>query len=135
MTISHDLLRLKLAESLAADQPTLTRRDVIVPRVPGKAFAVIGVRRSGKSSFLAQCRADRIAAGSPKEAQLLVSLEDERLAGMTIGDLRWLLEEHTRQFPELSRGAMRTRATPTLYLDEVQLVPGWEGLVRRSSMK
>lgn len=131
MTISHDLLRLKLAESLAADQPTLTRRDVIVPRVPGKAFAVIGVRRSGKSSFLAQCRADRIAAGSPKEAQLLVSLEDERLAGMTIGDLRWLVEEHTRQFPELSRGAMRTRATPTLYLDEVQLVPGWEGLVRR----
>ncbi|MFO1510629.1 MAG: ATP-binding protein [Steroidobacteraceae bacterium] len=131
MTISHDLLRLKLAESLAADQPTLTRRDVIVPRVPGKAFAVIGVRRSGKSSFLAQCRADRIAAGSPKEAQLLVSLEDERLAGMTIGDLRWLLEEHTRQFPELSRGAMRTQATPTLYLDEVQLVPGWEGLVRR----
>lgn len=131
MTISHDLLRLKLAESLAADQPTLTRRDVIVPRVPGKAFAVIGVRRCGKSSFLAQCRADRIAAGSPKEAQLLVSLEDERLAGMTIGDLRWLLEEHTRQFPELSRGAMRTQATPTLYLDEVQLVPGWEGLVRR----
>lgn len=131
MTISHDLLRLKLAESLAADQPTLTRRDVIVPRVPGKAFAVIGVRRCGKSSFLAQCRADRIAAGSPKEAQLLVSLEDERLAGMTIGDLRWLLEEYTRQFPELSRGAMRTRATPTLYLDEVQLVPGWEGLVRR----
>ncbi len=131
MTISHDLLRLKLAESLAADQPTLTRRDVIVPRVPGKAFAVIGVRRCGKSSFLAQCRADRIAAGSPKEAQLLVSLEDERLAGMTIGDLRWLVEEHTRQFPELSRGAMRTQATPTLYLDEVQLVPGWEGLVRR----
>ncbi|MCC7060817.1 MAG: ATP-binding protein, partial [Burkholderiaceae bacterium] len=68
---------------------------------------------------------------SPKEAQLLVSLEDERLAGMTIGDLRWLVEEHTRQFPELSRGAMRTQATPTLYLDEVQLVPGWEGLVRR----
>lgn len=131
MTISHDLLRLKLAESLATEQPALTRRDVIVPRVPGKALAVIGVRRSGKSSFLAQCRADRIAAGSPKEAQLLVSLEDERLAGMTVGNLRWLLEEHTRQFPVLSRGAVRTRATPALYLDEVQLVPGWEGLVRR----
>jgi predicted AAA+ superfamily ATPase len=131
MTISHDLLRLKLAESLAADQPALTRRDVIVPRVPGKAFAVIGVRRSGKSSFLAQCRADRIAAGSPKEAQLLVALEDERLAGMTVGNLRWLLEEHTRQFPDLSGGAARARATPALYLDEVQFVPGWEGLVRR----
>ncbi len=63
MTISHHLLRLKLAESLAADPPALTRRDIVLPGIPGKAFAVIGVRRGGKTSFLAQCRADRLAAG------------------------------------------------------------------------
>ena len=57
MTISHDLLRLKLAESLAAAPPALTRRDVHLPSISGKAFAVIGVRRGGKTSFLAQCRA------------------------------------------------------------------------------
>jgi len=39
MTISHDLLRLKLFESLDADPPALTRRDIRLPAVPGKAFA------------------------------------------------------------------------------------------------
>lgn len=43
----------------------LTRRDVRLPAIGGKALAVIGVRRSGKTSFLAQCRADRIAGESP----------------------------------------------------------------------
>ena len=126
MTISRDLLRLKLAESLAAPSPALTRRDVRLPGIPGKAFAVIGVRRGGKTSFLAQCRADRLAAGSADESQLLVSLEDERLAGITVADLGWMIEEHARQFPGL-RGATGL----SVYLDEVQTVPGWEGMVRR----
>ncbi|MCU0726875.1 MAG: ATP-binding protein [Planctomycetes bacterium] len=133
MTISRDLLRLKLTESLAAPPAAYTRRDVRLPAIRGKAMAVVGVRRSGKSTFLAQCRADRVAAGSPKEAQLLLSFEDERLAGMEVADLGWLVEEHARQFPDLRSGGTgaRSRATLTLYLDEVQLVPGWEGLVRR----
>ena len=126
MTISHDLLRQKLGESLATHPSAVTRRDVRLPTIPGKAFAVIGVRRSGKTSFLAQCRADRLAAGSPREAQLLLSLEDERLAGMTVADLGWMVEEHARQFPGL-----RDASGMTLYLDEVQTVAGWEGLARR----
>ena len=126
MTISRDLLRLKLAESLAAEPPPLTRRDVRLPGIPGKAFAVIGVRRGGKTSFLAQCRADRLGEGRAREGQLLISLEDERLAGLTVADLGWLLEEHARQLPGL-----RAAGGMTLYLDEVQTVPGWEGLVRR----
>jgi hypothetical protein len=120
------MLRLKLAESLAAEPPAPTRRDVRLPGIAGKAFAVIGVRRGGKTSFLAQCRADRLAAGSPREAQLFLALEDERLAGLTVSELGWLLEEHARQLPGL-----RAAGGMTLYLDEVQTVSGWEGLVRR----
>jgi predicted AAA+ superfamily ATPase len=126
MTITPDVLRLKLAEALATPARTLTRRDVRLPAIPGKAFAVIGVRRGGKTSFLAQCRADRMARGSPPEAQLFLTLEDERLTGITVADLNWLLDEHARQFPGL-----RAARGMTLYLDEAQLVPGWEGLVRR----
>lgn len=126
MTISRDLLRLKLAESLAALQPAITRRDVRLPGIAGKALAVIGVRRSGKTSFLRQCRAERLAQGRPPESQVLMSLEDERLAGMSVADLGWLLDEHARQFP-----ALREAGGMTVYLDEVQTVPGWEGLVRR----
>jgi predicted AAA+ superfamily ATPase len=126
MTISHDLLRLKLAESLAATPPDLTRRDVRLPGIRGKALAVIGVRRGGKTSFLQQCRSDRLAEGRSPQSQLLVSLEDERLAGMSVADLGWLLDEHARRFPGLAEAGGFT-----LYLDEVQTVPGWEGLVRR----
>ena len=126
MTISRDVLRAKLDESLAARPRRLTRRDVRLPAIPGKAFAVIGVRRSGKTSFLAQCRSARLRAGARPESQLLLLLEDERLAGLTVVDLGWLIEEHARRFPRL-----HAEDGVTLYLDEVQYVPGWEGLVRR----
>jgi predicted AAA+ superfamily ATPase len=126
VTISHDLLRLKLDESLAADPPARTRRDIRLPAIAGKALAVIGVRRSGKTSFLFQCRAERLAAGSPREAQLHLALEDERLAGLSAVELGWMIDEHARRFPGL-----RESGGLTLYLDEVQTVPGWEGVVRR----
>lgn len=125
-TIAVDLLRDKLAESLAAPVGELTRRDVRLPRIAGKAFAVIGVRRGGKTSFLRRRMADCVADGRPRESQLLVALEDERLAGMNAADLGWLLDEYTRQYPGL-----REQGTTSIYLDEVQTVPGWETLVRR----
>lgn len=77
MTISHDLLRLKLDESLAVEPFRLARRDVRQPGIPGKAFGVIGARRGGKTSFLAQFRNDFLADG-PTVGPLLSSLEDER---------------------------------------------------------
>ena len=126
MTISREILCAKLDEALAIRPRRLTRRDVRLPAIPGKAFAVIGVRRSGKTSFLAQCRAERVRAGALPASQLPLLLEDERLVGMTVADLAWLVEEHGRRFPQFHGGA-----GITLYLDEVQSVPGWEGLVRR----
>lgn len=124
--ISRDLLRLKLDECLAAPIADLTWRDVHIPGIRGKAMAVMGVRRGGKTSFLQTQVAERIAGGRPKESQLLVSLEDERLTGLTAADLGWLLEEHGRRVPGL-----RAEGSLTVYLDEVHLVDGWETLVRR----
>jgi len=124
--ISGDTLALKLSESLAARLPQRTPRDVRLPRVPNKALAVIGVRRGGKTSFLERHIADRLAAGDAPGTHLLVSLEDERLVGMTTEDLGWLLEEHKRVVPSVREAGRRT-----IYLDEIQVVPGWESLVRR----
>jgi len=56
----HDLLRQKVVDSLALLPPPLTRRDVRLPAVRGKALAVIGMRRSGKTTFLKGCTASRI---------------------------------------------------------------------------
>ncbi|HLV26115.1 MAG TPA: ATP-binding protein [Gemmatimonadales bacterium] len=124
--ISRDVLRAKLAESLASPLLPLTRRDIRLPAIAGKPLAVIGVRRGGKTSLLHQQRAERIAEGRPPESQLLIGLEDERLVGLTAADLGWMIAEHERTFP-----AIRQDGLLTVYLDEVQLVPGWESLVHR----
>jgi hypothetical protein len=120
------MLRLKLREALEAAVPARTARDLRLPAVPGKAFAVIGVRRGGKTSFLQRRIAERLAAGEPTGTHLLLTLEDERLVGMTAADLGWLLDEHRRLVP-----SVREHGRRTIYLDEVQVVPGWELVVRR----
>jgi uncharacterized protein len=125
-TIPTDVLRAVLAEALVSPPPQLTQRDIRLPAIPHKALAIIGVRRSGKTSFLQQRRAIRVAAGRAVESQLLLGLEDERLVGMTALDLSWVLDEHARQFP-----AIRAAGQLSLYLDEIQTVARWESLIHR----
>jgi predicted AAA+ superfamily ATPase len=120
------MLRLKLTESLTAPLPPRTARDIRLPTIPNKALAIIGVRRGGKTSFLYSQIAERLAEGDSPGTHILVSLEDERLVGMTAEDLGWIFEEHRRLV-----SAVREQGHRTVYLDEVQVVPGWEAVVRR----
>jgi len=122
----RELIRQKVIDSLAAPPPVLTRRDVRVPGVPGKAVAVIGMRRSGKTTFLWQVLADRLVQGTPREGLMYFNFEDERLAGMTAGDLHLVVEEYYELHPH-----WRDRRRALFLLDEIQNVPGWERFVRR----
>jgi predicted AAA+ superfamily ATPase len=119
-------LRAKVVDGLAMAVPAFTRRDVHVPGVKGKALAVIGMRRSGKTTFMWQCLADRLRAGIPRESLLYFSFEDERLAGMTATGLQWVVEEYFALHPE-----RRDQRLVTFFLDEIQVVAGWEAFVRR----
>ena len=83
----------KLADSFAAESPTLTRRAPRIPAIPNKAHAVTGMRRAGKSCFLKQFLADQVQAGVPRDALVYFSFEDERLAEMQAARLHWVLEE------------------------------------------
>ncbi|MCK6479477.1 MAG: ATP-binding protein [Planctomycetes bacterium] len=122
-----DLLARKLEESLAEPIPAGTPRRVHGrTTLPGKATAVIGVRRSGKTTFLHQLRAERCAAGVPRERLAYINFEDERLPGLEAADLGHLLEEYYRRFP-----ALRGTETVTWCFDGIHLVPGWERFVRR----
>ena len=122
----HSAITQKLNDSLVAVIPRLTRREIRLPLVPGKALAVIGMRRSGKTCFLSQCMADLLAAGAPRESLLLMNFEDDRLAGMEASDLSFMLESYYQLHPEF-----RDHTRITLLLDEVQLIPGWETFARR----
>lgn len=142
------VFREQLADSVRRPLPRFTSRRVPGRlRMPGKATAVVGMRRSGKTTFLHQLRAERIAEGVPRERLPYISFEDERLAGLDAGSLHFLLDEYYRQFPvtggSVAGGSVPggpaasgtaagcNRALTTWHFDEIQVVPGWERFVRR----
>jgi predicted AAA+ superfamily ATPase len=122
----HPVLDEKLSAALeSASPPPFTRRDARLPAVPGKVYSVIGMRRTGKTTFLRQLLHERRLI-VPVERALYVSLDDDRLSGIEVDQLGFLLEEYYRRYP-----ALRGRETVYWFLDEIQLVPGWERVVRR----
>lgn len=123
----HPVLNEKLnAAVLVMPLRQATRRDAVLPAVPGKVHAVIGMRRAGKTTFLRQLQAEWRAA-DPPERTIYLSFDDDRLTDLPMEQLGLLLEEYFRRYPEL-----RGRETVRWLLDEVQLVQGWERFVRRA---
>lgn len=122
----HPVLLEKLNAALMPVAPVrLTPRDVCLPEVAGKVYAVIGMRRAGKTTFLQQLLAQQRQRLAPQRA-LYLSFDDDRLAGLGADQLALLLEEYYRRYP-----ALRGCETVHWFLDEIQLIPGWEQFVRR----
>lgn len=119
-------IRQKIIDAQAAPLPVLTRRDIWLPAVKAKATAVIGMRRAGKTSLLWQILSDRFASGTPREGLLYFSCEDERLADMRVEDFDLLVEIFYQLNP-----AWRDARRAAFFLDEIQLVRGWELFARR----
>lgn len=122
----RQIVRQKIADSLATPIPVSTHRDVWMPSVPGKSTAVIGIRRAGKTTLLWQVLAERLKNGAERDGLLYFSFEDERLAGMQAGDLDLLVEEYFRLHPE-----WQDKKKVAFFLDEIQTIPGWELFARR----
>jgi len=116
----------KITDALTSPVPAHTWRDVHLPGIKGKVMAVIGMRRSGKTTFLGQCLSDQLKAGSPRDALLYFSFEDERMAEKTAQELQLVVEEYFSLHPE-----HRDTKRVTFFLDEIKEVPGWETFVRR----
>jgi len=117
-----------LADYQAQASVDLTRREVQVPSFPPgirKALAFIGVRRSGKTFLMHQVAQDLVGDGVPKESMLHVNFEDDRLAGLTVRDLRLVADVQLEMFPVAAEGERH------MFLDELQVVPGWERFARR----
>lgn len=105
----------------------LTRRHVRgAIHLPGKATSVIGMRRAGKTTFLQQLRAERLARGVPLRRLPMLRLEDERFDGLDGGSLGRLIDEYPERYL-----ADEEHRPDAWFLDEIQVVPGWQRLVRR----
>ena len=123
----RQVLSEQLTDSLRRPLPEHTPRRVF-GRVSfdGKATAVTGIRRAGKTTFLHQMRRRHGDQGIPRERLPYLLFEDERLAGLDAGHLGSVVDEYYRRFPRL-----RDAEAVVWCFDEIQMVAGWERFVRR----
>lgn len=117
-------------ENLIAEQqqrplPNAIAREGSLPELPGKANALIGMRRSGKTYRLFGEMRELATRGVPRSRMLYLNLEDDRLGTPDLRTLDRALEIFYRRDP-----LARTEAA-WLFFDEVQVVSGWERFARR----
>lgn len=102
-------------------QIPLVMRDVRFE--PTGNYVLVGLRRAGKSYMLYQHIQQRVAEGrSSKEDILYINFEDDRLDITKMSEFDSIIQS----YEELYQGRK-----PVVYLDEIQIVDGWEKFVRR----
>ncbi len=102
-------------------------RRVDVKPVAGKATVCIGVRRSGKSTFMFQLMQQLLDRGVARQNILYLNFFDDRLHSLQHERLGIILEAYFSLYPE-------KKDTEKIYcfFDEIQVVPGWEPFVDRT---
>lgn len=109
-----------------------TKLEISVPRrvkiepVPGKATVCVGVRRSGKSTYMLQIIQKLEAQGVSRENILYLNFFDDRLHDLQQTGLGIILEAYYSLYPE-------KKNTEKIYcfFDEIQVIPGWEPFIDR----
>lgn len=101
-------------------------RRVEVTPVAGKATICIGVRRSGKSTFMFQLMQRLLDTGTNRENILYLNFFDDRLHRLQHEGLGVILEAYFSLYPE-------KKNTEKIYcfFDEIQVVSGWEPFIDR----
>lgn len=86
-------------------------------------YCFVGIRRCGKSFLMYQLIHNVIETGIDPDRIIYLNFQDERLLEFELSDFDKLLE--------VSLELTNNKGTPYFYLDEVQLIDGWDRFVRR----
>jgi len=101
-------------------------RRLRIEVVPGKATVCMGVRRSGKSTYLFQVIQRLLDEGVSRENILYLNFFDDRLHNLRQEGLRLITEAYYSLYPE-----KKNTETVYCFFDEIQAVVGWESFVDR----
>ena len=121
-----DTLKTLILDSQEARLDTGVPRRLHVQTVPGKATVCIGVRRSGKSTYMLQIIERLLSSGVPRENIVHLNLFDDRLHSLRADNLGLITEAYYSLYPN-----KKNAETVHFFFDEVQAVPGWEPFVDR----
>lgn len=125
LSVMETLLAQLIADFHERAVPSVTKRHIALPWLPGKIDTVIGMRRAGKTCFTYQVIADLLAKGASRESILYMNFEDERLLPMKAADLRGIPDTYYRRYPRLRDEQC------VFFFDEIQNIDGWEQFCRR----
>lgn len=100
-------------------------RDVKLPLNRKKIITIPGVRRCGKSTLMEIAINSLIEEGVPRENILWLGFDDERLVNMSSDELNDVITAYMEMYPNTPIKEVH------LFLDEIQLIEGWEYFVLR----
>ena len=121
-----DTLKEILLDFQEIDLSTGVPRRVAVSPVPGKATVCIGVRRSGKSTFMFQLMKKLQSSGVSRQNILYLNFFDDRLHSLQHDNLGVILEAYFSLYPE-----KKNTEKVYCFFDEIQVISGWEPFVDR----
>ena len=101
-------------------------RDLEWEFLPGKAHVFIGVRRSGKSTFMVQIMKKQCDEGISRQNMVHLNFFDDRLHSLSRIGLGVVSDAYFSLYPE-----KKGNETVSFYFDEIQVVPGWEKFIER----
>jgi uncharacterized protein len=103
----------------------LIPRNVCFPNAPKAIKVAIGMRRTGKTTFLYQKINELISNGIEKNSILYLNCEDDRLQPINTQSLSSIIDAFYALYPDNFNRKCH------LFLDEIQSVAGWSTIVRR----
>lgn len=122
-------IRTILLEFKERDLPTPHLRGIHPPQHHPdvkKIWVLMGMRRSGKTWFAYQQIRLRQKQGFPKEMNLYINFEDDRLINFTVHDFQTILHVYFELYHQY------INSKDLLFcFDEIQIIPGWEKFIRR----
>jgi len=101
-------------------------RRLRIETVSGKVAVCIGVRRSGKTTYMFQIMERLLAGGVPRQNILYLNFFDDRLHNLRTEGLGKITETYYSLFPEKKNTEM-----VHCFFDEIQAIPGWEPFIDR----
>lgn len=105
---------------------TGTPRRVDITTELAKATVCIGVRRSGKSTFMFQIMQRLLESGVSRRNILYLNFFDDRLHSLQSNNLGFILEAYFALYPE-----KKNIEKIYCFFDEIQVIAGWEPFIDR----
>ncbi len=114
-----------LIKTLIAEYQQYVTGVKLIPRqvefMDGQNYVLVGLRHAGKSYLMYQRIAELLSQGHQQDEMLYFNFEDDRIDSLDITDLELIKTCYEEMYDH----------RPLFFLDEIQLVKGWEKFARR----